>query len=321
VLARSRAGDVVTATILTSTASTWTVAKPVVQRLSGDDRIASAIEASRSAFGDREAGAAVLARSDAFADALAATPLAAAERAPLLLTASTSLDDAVLDELARVLAPGRTVYLLGGTAALSDDIRQRLESWGYQTVRYAGSDRYETAAVVAERGLGAPRTVVLTTGLDFPDALAAGAVAARIGGAVLLTAGTSGSPAASRYVARHRPTRYAIGGPAAVADAGATPVVGADRYETAVLAARRFFTGPAAAGVASGHSFPDALAGGAHAAHADGPLLLLPTSGGLPVSVQIYLRELTAAPCAFVYGGTAAIDDSMVAALRSALGS
>ena len=96
--------------------------------------------------------------------------------------------------------------------------------------------------------------------------------------------------------------------------------MGADRYETAVLAARRFFTSPSAVGVASGSSFADALAGGAHAALGGVPLLLLPSTGALPVSVSIYLRELQAtSPTAFVYGGTAAIDAAVVTALRAEL--
>lgn len=321
VLSRTRSGDVFTISALTSAASTWTMARPVVERLSGETRIASAIAASRSIFGAAAAQAVVLVRSDGFADALAATPLAAAKVAPLLLTGSSALDDTVLAEITRVLPAGRTVYLLGGTGALSDDVAARLESWGYVTERYAGDDRYATAAAVAEQGLGSPRTVIETTGLSFADALAAGAAATKTGAAVLLTAGDQQSPDTAAYLSAHRPTRFALGGPAALADPDATPVVGADRYETAVLAARRFFTAPAVLGVASGRSFPDALAGGTHAALNGAPLLLLPTTGALPVSVEIYLRELGASPpSAFLYGGTAAVDEAVATALRTALG-
>ena len=95
-------------------------------RLAGSDRVATAIQSSWAEFGDGQAGAVVLARSDAFPDALAGTPLAAAAHAPLLLTPPTGLDDRVRAEIARVLAPGGAVYLLGGPSALSPDVEQAI---------------------------------------------------------------------------------------------------------------------------------------------------------------------------------------------------
>src|SRR5579884_1700253 len=92
-------------------------ATPAVTRLSGADRIATAIAVSTNAF-PSHATAAVLARSDDFADALAGTPLAVAKNAPLLLTPPTTLDARVSAELQRVVPAGGTVYLLGGTVAL-----------------------------------------------------------------------------------------------------------------------------------------------------------------------------------------------------------
>jgi hypothetical protein len=52
-----------------------------------------------------------------------------------------------------------------------------------------GSDRYETAALVAARGLEAGASAAsswLATGAAFPDALVAGAAVARDGGVLLL---------------------------------------------------------------------------------------------------------------------------------------
>ena len=69
-----------------------TPAKPFI-RLSGSDRIATAIAVSQAAFPTAgSAGGVVLARSDIFPDALGGTPLAAAKDAPLLFTPPTSLD-------------------------------------------------------------------------------------------------------------------------------------------------------------------------------------------------------------------------------------
>lgn len=319
VLSRSKSGSALTITVLTSKASTWTLGRPVVERIFGDDRIQSAIAVSEASFAKGGAAAVVLSRSDDFADALAAIPLAAKAKGPLLLTDPSTLDDRVLAELTRVLPAGKTVYVLGGADALEATVATRIERWGYVVNRLWGATRSDTAVAVAA-ALGTPQTVIETTGLDFADALAAGAAAASVDGAVLLTAGSRQSAATAGYLAPGM-TRYAIGGPAAAADPDATKVVGVDRYETAVLVAKRFFgSGVATIGVASGASFADALAGGAHAAASHAPLLLLPPSGAIPVPVSIFLRDQSSPPSAYVYGGTAALDDDVAGALRTALG-
>ncbi len=55
---------------------------------------------------------------------------------------------------------------------------------------------------------------------------------------------------------------------------------GADRYATAAAVSRRFFPSASTVFVASGRSFPDALAGGPAAAELDAPLLLTWPDGG-----------------------------------------
>ena len=67
-----------------------------------------------------------------------------------------------------------------------------IESLGFSTERLAGPDRFATS--VAWRAVSAhPHTVMVATGVKFPDALAAGAAAAQDpnGGVVVLSdAGT-----------------------------------------------------------------------------------------------------------------------------------
>jgi putative cell wall-binding protein len=314
-----------TSSTSTSTSTTSTTApgggKPVT-RLAGADRVATAVAISHRAFpAALSAAGAVLARADAFADALAGAPLAVARRGPLLLTGSAALDDRVAAELVRVLSEGRTVYLLGGPNALDPAVEAQVRALGYPTVRYAGADRYATAAAVANQGLGNPATLLEATGLDFPDALAAGAAAARAHGAVLLTAGATMPTATAAYLAAHPgAARYTLGWPAHAADPAATAVAGADRYETAADAARVFFSAPQLVGVASGESFPDALGGGAHAGLLAAPLLLVPSTGALPPSVQDYLRaNSTAITAAYVYGGLVAVGADVAGEVQAAI--
>jgi uncharacterized repeat protein (TIGR01451 family) len=295
-------------------------AEPVI-RLAGSDRIATSIAASKSAYpAGASAGAVVLSRSDAYADALAGVPLAAAKQAPLLLTPPGGLDTRTKAEIRRVLAPGLTVYLLGGEGAIGKAVASAITSMGYGVVRFAGADRFATAVVIADRGLSNPDVLLLATGTDFPDALGAGAAAATVAGAVLLTNGSRmPSPTASYLSAHPGATRYALGGPAAAADRGATPIVGADRYDTSRRAAERFFSAPPAVGVASGLTFADALAGGVHIAARGGPLVLS-APNALPAIVHDYLmRNAPSIASAYVFGGLAAVGARVERAVQNAI--
>jgi putative cell wall-binding protein len=294
-------------------------ATDVVRRLAGVDRIATSVILSADNWTAGSASAVVLARSDGYVDALAGVPLAAAKHGPLLLTTPAAIDSSVRAEIDRVLTSGKTVYVLGGTSAISNGIVSVLESDGFNVVRYAGADRFETAVEVAERGLGNPSSQLLVTGLTFADALAAGAAAAHIGGAILLTNGDDRAAATSDYLALHGGTRYAIGGDAVEAYPTATAVAGSDRYDTAARVARRFFTSPSQVGVASGETFADALPGGAHIAARSGPLLLV-TRRSLPSAARLYLDDTSASiSTATVYGGTGVVSDAVLADVGDAM--
>jgi hypothetical protein len=291
------------------TTTTTTLGSTSVQRLAGTDRIATAIAVSNNSF--PQAGTAqvvVLSRDDSFADALAGTPLAVHKQGPLLLTETGSLDPRTDAEIQRVLSGGGTVYILGGSAAVSPGVDTELENEGYKVVRLAGADRFDTAVQIASVGLGDPTTVVEATGLDFPDALAAGAAAGAKGDALLLTNGSVQDSYTATYLAAHpADTRVAVGGAAAAADPGATPIVGSDRYATAVLVAQAFIAAPNVVGAASGTNYPDALTGGANAGLQGGPLILVPASGPLPTSVDTYLKSIKVPLGVLLFGGTAAV--------------
>ena len=285
----------------------------------GSTRVDTAVLVSQASFPTAgSAGAVVLSRSDQYADALAGTPLAVAHHAPVLLSSSSSLDAETQTEIERVLPAGGTVYLLGGTSALSPAVQSALSSAGFQAVRLAGADRYGTAAAIAA-ALGDPTTVLLASGIDFPDALSAGAAASRVHGAVLLTDGSTMAPTTASYLAAHPgATVYALGGPAATADPGAIAIVGADRYQTAVKTAAAFFSAPTQVGLASGLNFPDALSGGAQIGAAGGPMLLTDPSS-LPSAVASYLAANQSSITAVdVYGGPAAVSPTVAAAAGAA---
>lgn len=301
-----------------------------VQRVSGTDAIATAVAASHIAFPAYwSAKAVVLARSDFFSDALAGGPLAQKVGGPLLLTpgasSSAGLDPRVQSEIQRVLAPGGTVYILGGTGAMSMGIDTTLEGLGYATQRIAGADEYATAVAVAEQ-MGNPKTVFEATGLSYQDAACAVPAAIAKGGAILLTDGPVQSPETSSYLAFHQTdVRYAIGGKLAAsgADPGALPVYGSDAYKTCAAVARRFFPKPTIFGAASVSSFTDALSGSAFigALGAEGPMLLVPPSGALPSSTKYYLSAASGSLWqGYLFGGQLAVGDRVLSQLESAGG-
>jgi hypothetical protein len=296
-------------------------------RVFGATAIDTAIAASQASFpATGSANAVVLARSDFFSDALAGGPLADQVVGPVLTTESAEqssiLDPAVQAEIQRVLVPGGTVYLLGGTQALSPNIDTTLQGLGFKTVRLAGADLYATAVLIAQQ-MGNPKMIFEATGLNFADALSAVPAAILDHGAILLTDGATQSPETAAYLtANPTDVRYAIGGTlaAAGADPGATAVFGQDLYDTSAAVAEMFFPSPSAVGAATGAAFPDALSAGPGLGRAKAPLLLVAPTGPLPPAIRAYLNTVGAGVTSgTLFGGSLAVSDQVLAELDGAV--
>jgi hypothetical protein len=289
-------------------------------RVFGPDRQSTAVAASVAAF--PSAGSApvvVLARADGFADALAGGPLAAANHAPLLLTSSGSLDDVTKAEIERVLKPGGTVYLLGGTTALSASIASWVTATGDTVVRLAGADRFGTALAIAN-AMGDPSTVFEAGGASYADALSAVPAAVADRGVILLASGSTTSSATANYLRAHPGLHYAVGEPAAAADPSAIALLGADRYATSAAVARAIFPNATGISVASGVNFPDALAAGPIAGLAGQPMLLVPATGSLPEPTSAYLATRDGLVISTrVFGGSAAVADDVMQEITNAM--
>ncbi len=289
-----------------------------LERLEGRDRITTAIAVSEAGWDS--ADTVVLATAVDFPDALAASAVAAATDAPLLLTDALALPRPVADEIERLGA--ETVYLLGGEGVIDPTVPWQLDylDLGLEVERIAGPDRYATAAAAARRA-GAPGgEASIALGTDFPDAVAASALAATPQRAPILLTEPDGLP---------EPTVGAlddlgiervevVGGAASdavVAELEAlglevTPRVGADRYATSVSVAEEALVRleePTPLVLASGEGFPDALAAGALSARVGGTLVLTPSEGDSE-PVEALLREHAERwDVGFVVGGGGAI--------------
>ncbi|MBS2552939.1 cell wall-binding repeat-containing protein [Catenulispora sp. NL8] len=293
----------------------------LVERLDGPDRIGTADQVSGWSYANQQANVVVLARQDIFADALAGSALAARFHGPLLLTPTGNLDPRTLAEMKRVLKPGAFVYVLGQTQAISAKTFEQVAAAGFRPTRIGGQDRFQTAVDIAETIVPDyshnPVTILTATGLNYPDALAAGAVAgSRPNTVVVLTSDKKMPPETQAFLnAVPQRTVFGVGGEAVSALSSAripgAPVFGADRFVTASIVAHTFFGGPQVVGIATGYNFPDALAGGALAGSVGGPLLLTgPT--GLPSETADYLRSASGSVSdAVMFGGPAVIDDGL----------
>lgn len=294
-----------------------------ISNIAGQDRYATAIAASAKQWQPGSAGAVVLASGTGFADALTGVPLAAQAHGPLLLTDPSRLADATRHEIDRVLgggSSGKTIYVLGGAKAVSTNVDAQLKAAGYHVVRYGGVDRYATALEVAREVMKASGQVVVASGVNFPDALSAGPLAARKGAAIVLSGDGALDPATAAFVSAHQ-SITAVGGPAATAVRSAVNLStknfqdlhGHDRYETSTIVAAAMDAGtiPSGVGIANGLNFPDALSGGAFEANAGQPLLLTdPLNLSSPVAAQLIgwrgrLPQLT------VFGGASAISGNV----------
>lgn len=199
-----------------------------VSRLQGSNRYDTAAQIARAVF----AGATphvVVATGNGFADALAGGAAAASSTSPVLLVTDKSVPTETADAL-RQLRPG-AITVLGGEGAVSQAVVEQLRQYTLGTVtRLSGSDRYATAAQVAERfWRSQTRVVYLATGRNFPDALA-GVPAAGLDGAPLLLVEPHCVPASvRRQLDRLKPqTTVILGGRSTVTDAAAagTPCSG-----------------------------------------------------------------------------------------------
>ena len=297
-------------------------AAPTVRRHAGANRYATAADVALDTFGSG-VSTVYVASGSGFPDALAGGALAGTEGAPVLLTKRSSLPEATaaaIDEL----APARVV-VLGGTAAVSSTVRTQLLEHVDVVERVAGDNRYGTAAKVASRFTTTGRPVFVASGRSFPDALAAAARAGSLGVPVLLT-GRDALPAATvAQLERLAPSEIVVvGGTAVVGDdvaaalAGHAPRVvrlaGDNRYQTAAKVARRFPVPTGTAWVATGRSFPDALAAAPAAALRDAPVVLTGT-GTLPRTSRYALLHLRP-PTIHVAGGPAAVGNGVVDELR-----
>lgn len=252
-----------------------------VERLAGADRTATALAVSQHVYDTAET--VVIVDATSAPDAVAAAPLASKVQGPLLLSG-----DGVAEEVQRLEAS--RVLLVGGVAqdeALGEQLR---EAGVRSVISVAGTDRYATSAAVAARIR--PDRVYVTSG--WADGIAVSPLTSD-GGAVLTVPSNGVPPATIDALRRINPSEVVVvGGDAAVTpnvqdfltallpQAEVTRLAGEDRWATSLAVFEESGHSGEYLWVASGTSWPDALAAAVGAAAEDRPMLLVPSRGSAP---------------------------------------
>jgi putative cell wall-binding protein len=210
-----------------------------IRRLAGTNRYSTALEIYRDGTTGPEAIAkggwsdtAIITRGDNFADALSMSSFAWTTHSPVFLAdPTTGLSAEVLNAL--VSGNFSKIYLLGDEKSTPASIIEQLASLGIKgytqatrpeelgattstkIVRLAGSSRYQTSVLIAEEAvaqatrmgvsLGHNNTII-AKGTDFPDALAGGALAGKLGSTLVLANPGAGASnyILDNYLAPHR---------------------------------------------------------------------------------------------------------------------
>ena len=262
-----------------------------------------------------------------FADALSASYLASVLDAPILLVANGK-DTAVIDYIKNNSTKGAAVYVIGGEAAVSPDIYNKIKAVRSSTERVAGANRYETSqkvvilgamwAQVLNKSIGTD--LIIADGNNFADALSASAT----GQPILLVNGKAGKALTEEQksiVKAYADEKLGViiaGGTGAVnaaleADIATvkkpTRLAGDNRYQTSVRIAEYFFKSPAALTIATGAAFPDGLCGGPLGRKTNCPLILTAKSKGADANAYAKSKKATTA---WILGGTAVVSDADV---------
>lgn len=296
-------------------------------RLAGADRYDTMAAIVEQSYTSSEW--AVVATGVNFPDALAASALAGAYDAPVVLTTKDSLSQQASTQLQRLGV--KHVFIMGGEAAISSATASQIEglNGGIEVIRVAGEDRLETSVEAMRLVSGRSDTVIIATGYNFADTLSIGPWSYLTGSPIVLTQ-RDGTLSESEVSAIHDAgySQYIIvGGTKAVSNEvydqlsdldRVMRLAGEDRYETSEKIARfELSWGMEAAYpvVATGANFPDALAGVAVCCVNNSVMVLVLNDSSAGISVL----EDKAADIVhgYILGGEVAVPSSLASVIAA----
>lgn len=306
-------------------------------RLSGTTALDTMQAITLAGFADDSCDSVIVATIDGYWDALSASSLAGQEKCPVLLTATNSLSSQTKADIERLGAS--TVYIVGGTAAVSSDVEKSIAGIkDVKTVtRLSGDNAIGTALDIYEEGTkseeGWGDTAIIATSETFQDALSASPYAYAQDAPIFLTNAsthTLDSETAAELNAGGFTRVLICGGTAAISD----DVLGQIRdgisvercwgetcYETSSRIATFCVDNGMSAngmGVATGESYYDALTGAALCGK-NGSALVLVSDTNRNAIDWFGDNNKNSVIHGYVFGGTAAVSKSTFDYLASAI--
>jgi len=305
-------------------------------RVSGNDRYATAVAASKlQSPVDGSNEDVVIVNGTATVDGLTASYLAGLYSAPILYTEANTVPAATAAEITRLGV--KNVWIVGGDTQVSAGLEASWKSAGKTVVRYAGANRYATAAAVAQADeTFPPEKVFVASGTSTADALAAGPIAWAKNYPILLTQADSVPAETADALGKlGTPTRMVLGGTSVVSDAtytslaGTSRLSGANRQETATkiadyaVASENFDSQSAGLVGGAANAAADALAAAPVSGSQGVPILFTAADGTLGSTTTAYLTsrktDLAQPGNGWIFGGLSAVPQAAADAATAAV--
>lgn len=295
-----------------------------VQRISGENRVQTAIEVSKKMFKEGT-NKVVLANQDNYSDVLTAAPFAKANNASLLYISSKSISKEVMSEISRLKA--KEITIIGGEESVDEGLKKELEKRNFKVDRLSGSDRYKTSAKIAAKLIGDKTTTLeIASGENYADALSLNNAAEKDKAPILLVRVNAIDKSVEDVIKSSKASLINIaGGEKSVSEstkanikkisnATVNRMGGADRYETSILLAK-YSGAKEVVVVASGENFADALVAAPFSAKQNGAILLT-NKEKLGQKAEQFIKD-TKFNKSYVIGGEKSVSEDVINQLTS----
>lgn len=295
-----------------------------VQRISGENRVQTAIEVSKKMFKEGT-NKVVLANQNNYSDVLTAAPFAKANNASLLYVSSNSISKEVMSEIARLKA--KEITIIGGEKSVDEGLKKELEKRNFKVDRLSGSDRYKTSAQIAAKLIdGKTTTLEIASGENYADALSLNNAAEKDKAPILLVRVNAIDKSVEDVIKSSKASLINIaGGEKSVSEstkanikkisnATVNRMGGADRYETSILLAK-YSGAKEVVVVASGENFADALVAAPFSAKQKGAILLT-NKDKLGQNAEQFIKD-TKFNKSYVIGGEKSVSEDVINQLTS----
>ena len=295
-----------------------------VQRISGENRVQTAIEVSKKMFKEGT-NKVVLANQDNYSDVLTAAPFAKANNASLLYVSSNSISKEVMSEIARLKA--KEITIIGGEKSVDEGLKKELEKRNFKVDRLSGADRYKTSAQIAAKLIdGKTTTLEIASGENYADALSLNNAAEKDKAPILLVRVNAIDKSVEDVIKSSKASLINIaGGEKSVSEntkanikkisnATVNRMGGADRYETSILLAK-YSGAKEVVVVTSGENFADALVAAPFSAKQKGAILLT-NKDKLSDNAEKFIKD-TKFNKSYVIGGEKSVSEDVINQLTS----